>query len=148
MLLERQNFRHIGLYSLDIGNHLDNIPVLLKSFEFFAQTYEVPQRLIPKVNAILTELVSGIVLYAYEKEKKEQIQVVFEILESGKFTLKIKYKGLAFNPFHSNPFDKNIPLEEREIGGLGLHLVQRLMDEYSYQRINEWNTVLMSKKEI
>lgn len=148
MLLGRQNFKNRCFHSFDIDNNLDSIPLLIKSFETFAQNCEVPLRLVPKINAVLTELISNIILYAFESKTKEQISTTFEILETGRFILKIKYKGLDFNPFHIVPFNKNIPFEERIVGGLGVHLVERLMDDYNYQRNGEWNLVQMTKNQI
>jgi serine/threonine-protein kinase RsbW len=55
--------------------------------------------------------------------------------------------GLAFNPLEMLAPDTKQPLEERPVGGLGIHLVRTLMDEVAYRRQNGRN-LLVLKKEI
>ena len=59
--------------------------------------------------------------------------------------LIIQDRGIPFNPFQKTPPDLSKPLEEREIGGLGIHLVRQLMDEYEYNRQIDRNVVVMTK---
>jgi anti-sigma regulatory factor (Ser/Thr protein kinase) len=41
--------------------------------------------------------------------------------------------------------DTNLPLEQRKIGGMGIHLVRKVMDEVLYQRKIEKNVVTLKK---
>jgi len=42
--------------------------------------------------------------------------------------------GVPFNPLSEKAPDIDAPLEEREIGGLGIHLVRNLIDDVTYHR--------------
>ena len=54
--------------------------------------------------------------------------------------------GRPFNPFESGPPDTELSLEERPIGGLGVHLVRNVMDRSSYERHGEKNVVILEKQ--
>ena len=53
--------------------------------------------------------------------------------------------GQPFNPLAAPEADTTKPLEERTIGGLGIHLVRKLMDGLEYQRQEGKNLLLMKK---
>jgi anti-sigma regulatory factor (Ser/Thr protein kinase) len=58
--------------------------------------------------------------------------------------LVIEDDGRAFNPTEAPDPDVNRPLEEMPIGGLGIHLVRALTDDFDYQRVNDCNRVRVS----
>ncbi len=49
--------------------------------------------------------------------------------------------GIPFNPLGVETPDMQLPLEEREIGGLGIHLVRNMMDKVSYRRRIDKNVI-------
>ena len=46
--------------------------------------------------------------------------------------MEIRDKGMPFNPLEQKEADLNVSLEERQIGGLGIHLIKEIMDEVRY----------------
>jgi serine/threonine-protein kinase RsbW len=55
-------------------------------------------------------------------------------------------RGRAFNPESVLPPDTSRPLEERPVGGLGLHLIRTLMDQISFNfSPDDGNTLVMEK---
>jgi anti-sigma regulatory factor (Ser/Thr protein kinase) len=54
-----------------------------------------------------------------------------------KMTLIFRDRGRAFNPLNYDEPDINLPLEEREPGGLGLLIVKKTMDTIQYSREDE-----------
>ena len=50
-----------------------------------------------------------------------------------------------FNPLGIETPDTELSLEEREIGGLGIHLIRKMMDRVSYQRRIEKNVISVVK---
>ncbi len=59
--------------------------------------------------------------------------------------MSITDDGIPFNPFGVETPDTKLSLEEREIGGLGIHLVRKVMDKVSYQRRIDKNVVTLVK---
>lgn len=54
-------------------------------------------------------------------------------------------RGRAFDPVSAPEPDLESPLEQRDAGGLGIHLVRRIMSDLRYQRSDEWNLITMRK---
>lgn len=63
----------------------------------------------------------------------------------GKWTVVFVDAGIPWNPLeHADP-DTTLPAEERPIGGLGLLMVKRLMDEVAYARVEDRNVLTLKK---
>ncbi len=54
--------------------------------------------------------------------------------------------GIAFNPLELPDPDVNAPLDERNIGGLGIFICKNMMDDISYEYRDGWNYLTMMKK--
>ena len=51
-----------------------------------------------------------------------------------RLTVTITDDGVPFNPLSVERPDTDLSLEDREFGGMGIHLVRNLVDDVSYQR--------------
>ena len=59
---------------------------------------------------------------------------------------EISDEGIAFDPFiEAHTANIHEDLEQREIGGLGVHLVKNLMDQYTYTRQGNKNVISLYK---
>ena len=68
-------------------------------------------------------------------------------IDSNITTIAIRDFGPPFDPLTQAPkVDVEIPLEEREVGGLGLYLIRQVMDEVLYKREKNSNLLTMRKK--
>jgi serine/threonine-protein kinase RsbW len=67
-------------------------------------------------------------------------------MELGELKAEVEDDGQPFNPLEAPEVDTTKPLEERTIGGLGIHLVRKLMDGLDYQRQGDRNLLTMKKK--
>jgi len=54
--------------------------------------------------------------------------------------------GKPFDPTQAPVVDTSLPLEKKPIGGLGIHLIRRAMDEMSYRRQANRNVLRMVKR--
>jgi anti-sigma regulatory factor (Ser/Thr protein kinase) len=66
-------------------------------------------------------------------------------LDEERITVTLTSDGSRFDPFQRAAPDTTLPVEERPVGGLGLHLVRKLMDEVRYERRNRQNVVVLVK---
>jgi len=55
-------------------------------------------------------------------------------------------QGMSFDPLSQDTPDLDAPIEERPIGGLGVHLVKTLCDEVEYRREEESNILTVRKR--
>ena len=129
-------------------NQLMAIPVLQTAFEQYVSQWERAKPLIPTLNMALDDLLNNIVQYAFPHNPTEHhvIEVEGDVREEC-VVLTITDDGIPFNPLTVAPPDLSLLLHEREIGGLGIHLVRTMFDEVSYHR-NVGRNVLTVKKRL
>jgi sigma-B regulation protein RsbU (phosphoserine phosphatase) len=132
---------------ITISNNIEDVQVALEAFEEFAEFCEISMPVTMKVNVVLDELLSNIVKYGFDDDKPHSIRVSLEFY-GRKLMITFEDDGIPFNPFQKTPPDLTLPIEQREIGGLGIHLVRKLMDEFSYKRDVNRNIVSMVKYEV
>lgn len=130
--------------ALVLANRMDEIDRANEAFNEFAEagSLAVPTR--RSINLVLDELLNNINTYAFEDGEEHEIEVRFE-LSSDRLSVTIADDGVPFNPFAGFPPDTALSVEEREIGGLGIHLVRNVMDEVSYSRRTDRNVVILVK---
>ena len=93
---------------------------------------------------LFDEILNNIISYAFQKEEEREIEIRIS-LTTDHLTVVISDDGIPFNPFGLEQPDTELPLEQRKIGGLGLHLVKNIIDDFSYQRKIQKNVVTLSK---
>jgi serine/threonine-protein kinase RsbW/sigma-B regulation protein RsbU (phosphoserine phosphatase) len=93
---------------------------------------------------VFDEMLSNIISYAYHDEDEHDIEIRVELSEN-RLTVSIVDDGIPFNPIGVEIPDTELSLEERKVGGLGIHLVRNLMDKVSYQRRIDKNIVTFVK---
>ena len=133
--------------STKIINDLNQITNAVEWFEAFAIENKIPFALIQKINIVLDELLNNVISYGYNDEEDHEIEIEAE-LRNERLILIISDDGIPFNPFKNKPADVMLSIEEREIGGLGIHLVKSLMDEYDYSRQIDKNIITLIKQGI
>ena len=70
------------------------------------------------------------------------IEIVLSSQDSA-FTIQLMDDGLPFDPTEHTPNNKTI--DERQIGGMGIHLIRQIVDEMHYERKKEKNILRMVK---
>lgn len=129
---------------LVLKNTIPEIGRAVEAFEAFAEGAQIPVPAVRSLNLALDDLLNNVVSYAYEDEGEHEIRVHVELGE-GRVTVTIRDDGRPFNPFGSVDPDTSMPLEDRELGGLGIHLVEQMMDEVDYHRRIDENVVTVVK---
>ena len=126
--------------SLVMRNDIQQIPTLAEWIEGL----NVPDELSMPINLALEEIVANVMLYAYPDNKSGQVMVESWRADD-KICFSISDSGKPFDPTQQKEADVTLSAEEREIGGLGIHLVRQLMDEIRYERKDEKNVLLLVK---
>ena len=60
-----------------------------------------------------------------------------------RLVIQVEDRGVEFNPLERRPASLDAPIEEREIGGLGIHLVRETVDEMAYERRGQTNCLTL-----
>ncbi len=130
---------------LNIKNDIAEITTLATFIEELGEELELPMATTMSLNLALEEIVSNIILYAYPQKMSEDIEVA-TIWQDGQLVFTISDNGVEFDPTKVLEADVSLPAEEREIGGLGIFLVNKIMDEVNYTRIDNKNILTISKE--
>lgn len=131
--------------ALLMRNDIQQIPTLSE----WIDSLSLPEEIVMPINLALEEAVSNVMLYAYPgksgqlfvecnkavSHQPSAIRLIFTITDS----------GIAFDPTQQKEADITLSAEEREIGGLGIHLVKQIMDEVRYERTEDKNILTLVK---
>lgn len=129
---------------LTLNNQLSELNTLAATVEAFAEQAELDMKTQFNLNLALDELVTNIINYAYDDESLHQIAITLSYASS-LLNVIITDDGKPFDPTQQENPALNNDLEQREIGGLGIHFVRNMMDKLTYQRINEHNQLTLEK---
>ncbi len=117
--------------------------------EKFGREENWPAAFAFQVRLALEEFVSNIVQYGYDREHnggRREIEISMSS-EAGSLTIEITDGGRRFNPLTDSPAPElDAALEDRPVGGLGVHLARSVMDTMRYRRSNDKNHLILIKR--
>ena len=96
------------------------------------------------INLALEEAVTNVVLYAYPKGQRGRIDLDSTFVD-GHLEFALSDSGVEFDPTKAPDINVDASVEERPIGGLGIHLVRTIMDSVRYERKGGKNILRMTK---
>ena len=111
----------------------------------FAEANNLPPQVRQAADLALEEHLTNIINYGYEDTQPHQVSVRFA-LEEGFLVVEVEDNGKPFNPLEAPEVDTSLPLEQKPIGGLGLHLIRKFMDDLQYRRDANKNILRMRKR--
>lgn len=136
---------HEGSITVRLPVDLKEIERLNRIVRQFGDLHEVPGRTLYAVNLALDEIVTNIVLHGFEDASGQFLEVRIVVVE-GNLTAEVEDGGRAFNPLDAPTPNLEAPLDERALGGLGVHLVKSLMDKVEYRRDGAKNVLTVRKR--
>lgn len=132
--------------SVTLANRLQEIERLAAVVESFCATHHLPDDVAYAFNLSLDEVVTNVISYAYPDAREHAIDVRL-LVDDEVMMAEVTDRGRAFNPLDvPPPADLDAPIEARRIGGLGLHLVRKMMDDLAYRREGDRNVLTLSKR--
>lgn len=110
----------------------------------FGREHNLPEKLVWEIRLVLEEVVTNIISHGYADRADHAIEI--SIVNSERdITLSVRDDAQPFNLLdHSQP-DLETPLEDRGVGGMGVHIVREIMDEIDYKREADGNLVVMRR---
>jgi serine/threonine-protein kinase RsbW len=136
---------HEGSITVRLPADLREIERLHRLVRQFGDLHEVRSRALYAVNLAIDEVVTNVIRHGFEDPAGEELTAQITV-SGGQITTEVTDGGRAFNPLEAPAPDLEAPLAERELGGLGIHLVRSLMDRIEYRRENDKNVLTMRKR--
>jgi serine/threonine-protein kinase RsbW len=115
-----------------------DLEVLNVEVEAFCNRNEVPAGKLFSIQLIIEELITNIIKYGKRGNKDEVIEIEI-INQAHEILLIITDNSSVFNPLEVAEPDTGQPVEERDIGGLGLYLVRKKVKSLYYENKNGFN---------
>ena len=131
---------------LIIEAQVDNLPQVQAFVDERLEAADCPMKTQMHLDVVVEEVFANIANYAYAPDKGDAV-IRMEITGEPKIaTITFLDRGMAYDPLSRTDPDVTLPAEEREIGGLGVFLTKKLMDDVSYERSDGQNILTIKKK--
>ncbi len=129
-----------------LKNSIHEMGKIHDAVEVFADKHQLSAKLAFNFGLILEELLVNTISYGFDDEQEHEIHIRMWA-DRGWFRVQIEDEGRTFNPLCDSPEPMiDLSVQDRPIGGVGIHLTKELMDDVKYQRINGKNIVTLAKK--
>jgi len=119
--------------SVLLRNQLSDLSVLDDVLDRFGQRGVLPQTTMSELRIVCDEILGNLIAYAYPDGGEHEIDVQLQ-MTGRRLVVTVSDDGIPFNPLTVAPPDTTRPLDERDVGGLGIHLVRSLVDDMRYRR--------------
>ena len=115
--------------SFKLKNDISELDKLGRKLAAFGNRIGLSKKCVFQINLALDELFTNIVSYGFPDNGPQWISVT----------------GIPFDPANAETPDPITEIEDCKVGGLGLHLVNKVMDEITYKRRNKKNIITLVK---
>lgn len=130
--------------AITLSNDLQTVPQLTAFVEEACQAVGCTDKQINQINLAVEEAVVNVMNYAYPAGEHGDVTIE---AQADEHTVRfvITDDGVPFDPTASNDVDVTLSAEDRPIGGLGIHLVRKMMDSINYNRVDGKNILTLIK---
>jgi anti-sigma regulatory factor (Ser/Thr protein kinase) len=119
--------------SFTLRNRRSEIARMFSLVERFCRINRIGGDDLFNLRLVLDEAVINIIVHGYEDEAEHHINVSLA-LEGSTIAIDIDDDGMPYNPLDAPPPQFDRPIEERRIGGLGVHIIKSLARSVEYRR--------------
>ena len=113
----------------------------------FLEDHGVEGQAVYRINLAMEELITNTIKFGYADYDSHNIDIALEVGDEDVIAT-IQDDGREFDPIAQKEVDLNIPLEDRRIGGLGIHLLKKLLDSIEYRREGHRNIISIRTRRI
>ena len=125
---------------------LSDIPAVTEFVEEELDKIGCPMKTVVQFSVAIDEIFSNIVHYGYKEGSGPVTVTLIEQSDPHTVSLRFVDEGIPYNPLKKEDPDVTLSAEERKIGGLGIFMVKKTMDEMRYAYENEQNILTITKK--
>ena len=130
---------------LNLAATVENIEVVTDFVNEQLEALDCPMKALMQIDIAIEELFSNIAHYAYNPETGQATVRVEVIEDPPAVTITFIDNGVPFDPLVKADPDTTLSAEEREIGGLGIYMVKKSIDDITYEYKNGQNILTIKK---
>ena len=130
--------------SLTLQNDIQEVPQLAEFVDELCEAIGIDMATSMQLNLAIEEAVVNVMNYAYPKNEQGEVRILAEA-NNKRIKFIISDDGKPFDPTAHGEVDTTLTADERDIGGLGIHLVRKIMDSINYERTQNQNVFTLRK---
>jgi len=130
--------------NITIINQVEQLEELAGILETVSEEWDIPMKVSLNLNLVLEELITNIIFYGYDDKNEHQIYIRL-YKKDNEIGIQIEDDGKEFNPLLVAEPDMDQSIENRKIGGLGIHFVRKIMDGMNYRHSDGKNILTLTK---
>jgi len=130
---------------LTVSGTIEGIRLAAEGFDAFAKAHGLSRHVTWPFQVALDEVVSNVVHHGTRQGGGEGRIVIELHLQGDQLEMVVDDDGAPFDPLQSPEPDTSQPVQDRPVGGLGILIVRRLMDEITYDRAGGRNRLTMRR---
>ena len=130
---------------LTLPADIDRLSEVLSFVEEQLEEIGCPMKAQMQVSVAVEEVYVNIASYAYAPGTG-MATIRLALTEEQAVTITFIDSGMQYNPLAKADPDVTVPVEERSIGGLGIFLTKKVMDDLSYERLGDNNVLTLIKR--
>ena len=131
---------------IQVASEIKNIEKIIAFTESELEKLDCPMKIQTQLDIAIDEIASNICRYAYGDAAGEiTVRLDFDP-EDRMLNLVFMDGGMPYNPLEKPDPDVTLSAEEREIGGLGIFMVKKSMDDMLYEYSEGRNILTLKKK--
>ena len=117
---------------------------MAEKIDAFCAARDLPPAVAYAVNLSLDELLTNTINYGCDDDARHRIDIAVR-MDGSALVVEITDDARPFDPSEAAQPDTDVPIEDRPIGGLGIHFVRETMDGFRYRRSGKHNVVTLIK---
>jgi anti-sigma regulatory factor (Ser/Thr protein kinase) len=133
------------MLEVSLQNRSSEIPAVHEALDQMAVRHGLPARLVARLHLALEEHLTNIISHGYKPGAVGAITVRFA-LEPSLIRVEIEDDAGPFNLLEAPAANTALPMEEKPLGGLGVHLIRQSVDQLEYRRAANRNVLVMKNR--
>jgi anti-sigma regulatory factor (Ser/Thr protein kinase) len=129
---------------LTVKNRIEDLLRVNSIFESFATQHDIGGRLRYHLLVSIEEILTNIIKYGFDEQGVHPIHITFRLVLEN-VEMEFEDRGREFNPLEVDEPNLETAIEDRQLGGLGIHLVKKMVDVAEYRREGDRNILLLRK---
>lgn len=131
--------------TIEVRNTTDAIAPASARAEAWLEAFDPSPKAMYLVPLAIEEIVTNCINYGYDDTDEHTIFITLSVADQT-LTMTVVDDGHAFDPLARSTPDLSVAVEDRQIGGLGIHMLKNLADGMAYERRDGTNCLTLTKR--
>lgn len=132
--------------SLTIAAALAELTRVMQMIDDFSAEAGIGAADASALHLALEEIITNVITHGYQGDASRCLSVQIEAAAPDRIRASVTDEAPAYNPLARPEVNTSLPLEARPVGGLGVHLVRKLMDVCLYEHRNGRNVFTVERQ--